>query len=237
MCTGRKSASCWIPALIFLQSHPLTSLPWTLLLKVSWHIHNWYFPTATPSTWIHPSFQPYESLPEAAVFSFMDFTLNVFFYFYSDRTQHKKKPYNWRLIRYHIDRSLYSQPVGAQRQAVQDLLQWHTQINSKPSLSQVRNHFFIAWPFFSACSSQENKINTATEDQAPRKQAHVYGAARGQAPICSFLHHLLNSRWKWRPVRMTEEGKASCAKARASQQSPPQDGNPADYGYGQPSII
>jgi len=164
MCTGRKSASCWIPALIFLPSHPLTSLPWTLLLKVSWHIHNGHLPTTTPSTRIHPSSQPNESLPEEAVFWFVDFTLKVFFYFYSDRTQHKKKLCNWRLICYHIHRSLHSQPTGAQRQAVQDLLQWHTQINSKPSLSQVRNHFFIEWPFFSACSSQENKINTATKD-------------------------------------------------------------------------
>lgn len=71
-------------------------------------------------------------------------------------------------------RFLYSQHAGAQRKAVQGLLQWHTQISSKLSLSQVRNHFFIAWPFFSVCSSQENKLNKATKDQARRKEAHTW---------------------------------------------------------------
>lgn len=139
MCTGRNSASPWIPSLVFQQFQTLTSVPGMPLSSFltlpylmfsscnSIHVTIALFPT------------PWNSL---LIFAFY----NAFFSFYSDQTQHKKTLYNWKLICYHTFPGLCSQHVDAPRRAVQGLLQWHTQIRSKLSLSQVRGLFFLAHP-------------------------------------------------------------------------------------------
>lgn len=140
MWTGRNSASPWIPSLVFQQFQPLTSVPGMPLSSFltlshlvfsncnSIHMTIALFPT------------PWNSL---LIFGFY----NTFFSFYSDHTQHKKMLYNWKLICYHTHPGLYSQHMGALRRAVHALLQWHTQIRSKISLTQVRNLFFLTCPF------------------------------------------------------------------------------------------
>lgn len=102
------------------------------------------------------------------------YTVNAFFCFYSGWIQHNSLPYNWKLIYYHTytHKSMPTLPAyGCTEESSQTLTpKWDTCIRRKPIANQVWNHFFLAWPFLSACAFQKSKTKRAIQDQAGIKK-------------------------------------------------------------------